>query len=115
MEVVMFEGVLHGSRNRQSVDRRNDEHTDFFPRNGDELVALEQSSRQLPSDLPQGARGAESAVVALEMRVEPARAHVVQHGLFLPQGPEPDQLEVPAIRSISPHLWRDSLQTGQQP
>jgi protein ImuB len=36
----------------------------------------------------------EAAVVALEMRVEPASPHIVQHGLFLPQGPEPDQLEV---------------------
>ena len=36
----------------------------------------------------------EAAVVALEMRVEPASPHIMQHGLFLPQGPEPDQLEV---------------------
>jgi protein ImuB len=36
----------------------------------------------------------EAAVVALEMRVEPASPHIVQHGLFLPQGPDPDQLEV---------------------
>jgi protein ImuB len=35
----------------------------------------------------------EAAVIA-EMRVEAARPHVVQHGLFLPQGPEPDRLEV---------------------
>ena len=36
----------------------------------------------------------EAAVTGIEMRVEAARPHVVQHGLFLPQGPEPDRLEV---------------------
>jgi protein ImuB len=36
----------------------------------------------------------EAAVIAIEMRVAAARPHVVQHGLFLPQGPEPDRLEV---------------------
>ena len=40
----------------------------------------------------------EAAVVELEMRVEPASPHIVQHGLFLPQGPEPDQLEVLLVR-----------------
>jgi protein ImuB len=36
----------------------------------------------------------ETSVVAIEMRVEPATPHIVQNGLFLPQGPEPDRLEV---------------------
>jgi protein ImuB len=35
-----------------------------------------------------------AAVLALTMRVTSARPHVVQHGLFVPQGPEPDRLEV---------------------
>lgn len=36
----------------------------------------------------------DAAIVAIEMRAEAAKPHVVQHGLFLPQGPEPERLEV---------------------
>jgi protein ImuB len=35
----------------------------------------------------------QAPVIAIEMKVEAAKPHVAQHGLFLPQGPEPDKLE----------------------
>ncbi|MBB6144406.1 protein ImuB [Silvibacterium bohemicum] len=39
-----------------------------------------------------------AAVLAIEMRIEAAKPHTAQHGLFLPQGPEPDSLEVTLAR-----------------
>jgi protein ImuB len=35
-----------------------------------------------------------AAVLAIEMRVEPARPQQAQHGLFLPQSPEPGRLDI---------------------
>jgi protein ImuB len=36
----------------------------------------------------------QAAVIAVEVRVDSARPHRAQHGLFLPQAPEPGRLEV---------------------
>jgi len=44
------------------------------------------------------AHPSQAAVLAIEMRVEVAKPHTAQHGLFLPQGPEPDGLEVTLAR-----------------
>jgi protein ImuB len=54
----------------------------------------------------------EAAVIAMEMRVEPAKPHIVQHGLFLPQGPESDRLEV-LLACLRKLLGEDRVGTPQ--
>jgi protein ImuB len=53
-----------------------------------------------------------TAVRAIEMRVEAAKPHMAQHGLFLPQGPEPDSLEV-ALARLKKLLGEDRVGAAQ--
>lgn len=54
----------------------------------------------------------QAAVCAIEMRVEAAKPHTTQHGLFLPQGPEPDSLEV-ALARLKKLLGEDRVGAAQ--
>ena len=71
MEVVIFEGVLHSSSYPQCLARRNDEDADLLARSGDEFVAFEQASRQLPGNLPPDVRellSDENQILLLQFR-----------------------------------------------
>jgi len=54
----------------------------------------------------------QAAVRAIEMRVEAVKPHTAQHGLFLPQGPEPDSLEV-ALARLKKLLGEDRVGAAQ--
>lgn len=80
---------------RLKLDKKDDGQTREHTRNIRPALPSQDARRLLKLiQLDFESHPPEAAIVAIEMRAEAAKPHVVQHGLFLPQGPEPDRLEV---------------------